>query len=217
MGYKKIMSLTLFLLFFLMVGAVCAASDSNVTASVSDLADNAATQHFDAVENNATEKSIGDDNNLKSENALKMGADTPGNVLKDSGTTTVNDWGQLRGAVSDGVVIELSGDDVYYAEGSGITINSGTVTIDGKGHTIDAQGMNSHIFEVNNGDGGAIYSSGTLTVASCTFTNNTATTEMGGAIYNHEGALKISIQNLKKIQSMTGQSIIMEQKIILSG
>ena len=174
-----------------MIGAVSSASDGNVTALGSDLEDNAIAQHFDAVEDNASEKSVSDNN-----------------VLKDSGSTTVNNWGQLKDAINDGAVIELSGDDVYYAEGSGITVDSGAVTIDGKGHTIDAQRLNSRIFEINNGatlklenlilknalsnrDGGAIYSSGTLMVTNCTFTNNTATTENGGAIYNHEGTLKI--------------------------
>ena len=66
-----------------------------------------------------------------------MGADAPGSVLADSGTTTVNNWGELESAINDGAVIELSGDDVYYVEGSVITIDSGTVTIDGKGHTIN--------------------------------------------------------------------------------
>ena len=62
---------------------------------------------------------------------MQRGADAPDNVLKDSGTTTVNDWESLRSAINDGAVIELSGDDVYYAEESGITIGSGTVSIDG--------------------------------------------------------------------------------------
>lgn len=178
------------MLFFLIIGAVGAASNGNVTAVDYDSDDNVIAQHLDAVDANTTE------------NNLKMEADAPDNVLKDSGTTTVNNWGELKDAIHDGAVIELSGDDVYYAEGSGIAIDSGAVTIDGKGHTIDAQRLNSHIFEIyngatlnlknltlknalNNGDGGAIYSSGTLTVTGCTFTNNTATTDGGGAIYNH--------------------------------
>ena len=209
------MSITLFLLFFLIIGAV-SASDGNVDALGSDLANDAIAQHLDAVEDNATENSISDGNKIKSENALKMGPDAPENVLKDSGTTEVNNWGELKGAINDGAVIELSGDDVYYAEGSGITIDYGTVTIDGKGHTIDAQRLNCHIFEVNDGatltlknlilknalnddDGGSIYiDQGTLTVIGCTFTNNTATTKKGGAIYNYEGALKIVNSKFEK-------------------
>ena len=197
-----------------MIGAVCAEGDSNATASGSDLADSTIMQHLDAVEDNATEKSISDEGKLKSENDLKTeeGAD---NILKNSGTTTVNNWGELGSAINDGAVIELDGDDVYYAEGSGIAIDSGTVEIDGKGHTIDAQRLNSHIFEINNGatlklenlilkntltnsDGGAIYSSGTLIVTNCTFTNNTATKERGAAIYNHEGTLKIVNSRFEK-------------------
>lgn len=56
-----------------MEGAVSAASDDNVTVSLSDSADNTVTQHPDAVE----------------DNALKMGKDTQDNVLNDSGTVTV--------------------------------------------------------------------------------------------------------------------------------
>ena len=127
----------------------------------------------------------------------------------DSETITVSNWAGLKNAISDGAKIELSGDDVYYAVESGITINSGTVTIYGKGHTIDAAELNAHIFEVgngatlilknmtlkntvNNGDGGAIYNNqSTLTITGCTFTNNEAKSEKGGAIYNHQGILKI--------------------------
>ncbi len=203
-----------------MTGAVCAASDSNAAVLGSDLSDNVIAQHLDAVEDNASDKSINNDNNLNSENALKMGANTPDKVLADSGIITVNNWEQLKSAINDGAVIELSGDDVYYAEGSRIAIDSGIVSIDGKGHTIDAQGLNSHIFEINygatlilkniilknaindafnDGDGGAIYiDQGTLTVIGCTFTNNAATSENGGAIYNNEGTLKIVNSKFEK-------------------
>lgn len=169
---------------------------------------------MDAVEN-GSEKSIVDDNKLN--DALKMGADASDNILKDSGTKSVNSWEELKDAIKDGAMIELSGDDVYYAEVSGITIDSGTVSIDGKGHTIDAYRLNSHIFEINNGatlilknlilkntlsnsDGGAIYNcQGTLRVTSCTFTNNTSLgSNGGGAIYNHEGTLKIVNSRFEK-------------------
>lgn len=174
----------------------------------------------DAVDNvnYDTENLITDDNKLKNENknALKIGADAQNDTLKDSGITTVTNWGELKSAISNGAVIELDGDDVYYAEGFGITINSGTVSIDGKGHTIDAQGLNCRIFEINNDanlilknlilknaknnqDGGAIYNNqGTLTVTGCTFTNNTATSDRGGAIYNYEGTLKIVNSKFEK-------------------
>lgn len=120
-----------------MTGAVCAVSDSNTTSLGSDSVDDVITPHLGAVEDNVTENSISDGNKLKSDDTLKMGADAPGSVLADSGTTTVNNWGELESAINDGAVIELSGDDVYYVEGSVITIDSGTVTIDGKGHTIN--------------------------------------------------------------------------------
>ena len=143
----------------------------------------------------------------------------------DSVITTVDNWAELSSAINDGAVIELSGDDVYYAEGSTIAIESGTVTIDGKGHTIDAQRLNVHIFEVNEGatltlknlilkndtldnenkkvpsnyNGGAIYiDRGTLIVDKCTFTNNGSKTEKGGAIYNNMGTLKITNSKFEK-------------------
>ncbi len=43
-----------------------------------------------------------------------------------------------------------------------------------------------------NNDGGAIYNEGTCTVTNCTFTGNTATTSNGGAIYNDIGTLKVT-------------------------
>ena len=133
------------------------------------------------------------------------------------GPIEVNNWAALKDAISNGAVIELAGDDVYLALGSSISIDvEGTVTIDGKGHTIDAVGLNDRIFVIDDGatlilknltlknavssnDGGAIYiDQGTLTVDNCTFTNNTATSENGGAIYNHQGTLKITNSTFDK-------------------
>ena len=129
--------------------------------------------------------------------------------IPNSQITTVNNWAELKNAINDVAIIKLDGDDVYYAEGTSISISFGTVTIYGDGHTIDAQRLNARIFEVESGatltlknlilknvtqtgDGGAIYNDGgTLNVANCTFTNNTATTEKGAAIYNKEGTLRI--------------------------
>ncbi len=202
-----------------MIGAVSAASDGDDAASGPDLTEKTIMQdsiNTDIVEDNFKNYSeISEDKNLKSEEEYgpEIGADTPKNALKDSGISTVNNWGELKNAINDGAVIELSGDDVYYAEGSGISIDSGTVTINGKGHTIDAQRLNCRIFEINGATltlenlilkncnsteeyGGAIYNDqGTLTLTNCTFTNNTAwggnTNSKGGAIYNYEGTLKI--------------------------
>ena len=102
---------------------------------------------------------------------------------QNSGTTTVNNWAELKEAVkNDGAVIELAGDNDYYPEGSGISIDDGTVTIDGKGHTIDAYRLNAHIFEVNSG--------ATLILKNITITNAVYNGD-GGAIYNNQGTLKI--------------------------
>ena len=203
-NYKKIISITLVLLF-LTVGAVSAASESNDDGLVYDLTGAIMPNSTDTVE--FDDNAVIDEDNL--EDTLKMGAIASDDELKDIGITTVNNWTELKSAINDGAVIELAGDDVYYAEGSAITIGSGTITIDGKGHTIDAQRLDSRIFEINNGaalilknlilsnaysyqDGGAIYNNeGTLTVVGCKFTNNTAESEKGGAIYNNEGTLKI--------------------------
>ena len=132
-----------------------------------------------------------------------------------SGTTTVNKWTELKNAIADGAVIELSGDIVYFADESTISIDAGTVTIDGKGYIIDAMKLNSHIFEIYDGATlilknlvlmdcfkSKVYNDGgTLIVDNCTFVNlgtdeNNKTinpsVEKGAAIYNDKGTLKIT-------------------------
>lgn len=104
--------------------------------------------------------------------------------------------------------IELDRDYVYSSSDTikdGIVINKGNLTIDGKGHTIDAKGQ-SRIFYVNsttvylknikfiNGNAanaGAIYGYGdNLRVINCTFINNNAT-GWGGAIYSYPDSLTV--------------------------
>ena len=201
-----------------MIGAVSATSDSDDIALASDLTDKTITQNSinaDTIEENVITDTMDDNANLDDD--FLRETSSPNDGLKDSGTTTVTNWAELKNNINDGAIIELDGDDVYYAEESGINIASGTVTINGKGHTIDAKGLNCRIFEISDGAslilknltlkncnstkdyGGAIYNDkGSLTVTNCTFTNNTAGGEEGGAIYNYEGALRIEDSTFDK-------------------
>ena len=93
--------------------------------------------------------------------------------IPNSQITTVNNWAELKNAINDVAIIKLDGDDVYYAEGTSISISFGTVTIYGDGHTIDAQRLNARIFEVESG--------ATLTLKNLILKNVTQTGD-GGAI-----------------------------------
>ena len=207
-----------------MIGAASATSDSDDIALSSDLTDETITENginADTIEENLITDTIDDntdsDGDVLTETASPNEGLKDSGTLKNSGTTTVTNWTELKNNINDGAIIELDGDDVYYAEESGINIASGTVTINGKGHTIDAKGLNCRIFEISDGAtlilknltlkncnstkeyGGAIYNDkGTLTVTNCTFTNNTAGGEEGGAIYNYEGALRIEDSTFDK-------------------
>ena len=100
-----------------------------------------------------------------------------------------------------GDLIELDSDYIYDEQRNGITISK-TLTIDGKGHTLD--GKNTSIFyipqgianvEIRNavftngerGCGGALFAdtgADYLVIKNCTFKNNKATTSnVGGALY----------------------------------
>ena len=88
-------------------------------------------------------------------------------------------------------------------DSKGIIINQ-SITIDGQGHKVDAQGK-SRIFKITadniilkninfiNGNttdfGGAVYFENSGTLSDCNFINNTAT-DFGGAIYMDSGSIK---------------------------
>ncbi len=104
--------------------------------------------------------------------------------------------------------IELDKDYAYSSSDTikeGILINRDNLTIDGKGHSIDAKGQ-SRIFYVNsttvylknikfvNGfasDGGAVYGFGdNLRIINCTFADNHAS-HWGGAVYSYPNSLAV--------------------------
>jgi predicted outer membrane repeat protein len=81
--------------------------------------------------------------------------------------------------------------------GNKASINGGAIYIDSTQHpsvSYSKMYMDNTTFTSNqsNNYAGAIYNNGTLTVTSCTFTNNTASTISGGAITNAEGVLKVT-------------------------
>ena len=141
-----------------MIGAASATSDSDDIALSSDLTDETITENginADTIEENLITDTIDDntdsDGDVLTETASPNEGLKDSGTLKNSGTTTVTNWTELKNNINDGAIIELDGDDVYYAEESGINIASGTVTINGKGHTIDAKGLNCRICEISDG------------------------------------------------------------------
>ena len=116
--------------------------------------------------------------------------------ILNSEITTVNNWAELKAAINDGAVIKLEGDDVYKADGTSISIDAGTVTIYGNGHTIDAQTNGNSIdlipidelhvarlFKIENG--------ATLTLKNLIL-KRAYSDKDGGAIYNDGGTLNVA-------------------------
>lgn len=90
------------MLFILTVSAVSATSDTDDASLGYDLTNETTGQNIiDTVNEN------NDDSEIKTA--------TDNDALKESGITEVQNWGELKGAVQEGAVIELNGDDVYYA------------------------------------------------------------------------------------------------------
>ena len=106
-----------------------------------------------------------------------------------------NSFSQLQELINDDVTGTLTLDRDYYGEGTEITISK-SITIDGNGHTLNANGL-SRIFNVQSGsvvisnlvlvnasgegNGGAVYFNDAGSVSNCEFTGNTA--YHGGAVY----------------------------------
>ena len=147
-----------------------------------------------------------DSTDMIEDDSIFASSDNNENVLK----ANEQSFDQLNQAINSNSNSEIYlNDDYKYSDDdsnfrNGIVINR-DVTIYGNNHTIDGDGK-ARIFQINGGNvvfhnitftkcradkGGAIYSEGNVTAIGCTFTNNTATSEKGGAIYNYEGTLKI--------------------------
>ena len=174
--YKKIMILTILLVSLLAVSAVSATDD---TAS-----------DIQSVEETTDEVVSVDENHI---------------LRANNNVGTFDELSSLIGNASEGAILELDKDYMYVSGLSeGIHINN-TITIDGKGHTLDGNKL-SRIFYVNvsgvtlknitfiNGhvedkNGGAVYWNGANgTLSDCSFVNCSAESNndhrsYGGAIF----------------------------------
>ena len=151
------------------------------------------------------------------------GTDKIGNVNEnikvsdDNDTSTPKDFNDIQRIIWDakeGDTIELDNDYVYTKNTTrekewGIQIDK-TITIDGKGHTLDGD-KQAAIFYIKNGlsnvvlknlifangvksNGGAIaaYETSYLTISNCTFKDNVATNAVGGAVMIEGNNCKIT-------------------------
>ena len=183
MKYKKTIILLVLAIFIFGVASVCA-SDVNDTAiareddSIVELSQADADEIMLTDENELISQT---DNGLISEGNSGSFAELQINITQatEGSTLTLNKNYECEDGFDSG----------------GILINK-SITIDGQGNKIDAQGK-SRIFKITaenvilkniiftNGkttDGGAVYFSGTGEVTNCNFTNNTASGD-GGAVY----------------------------------
>ena len=184
MKYSKLMLIMVFAIFICTVSATCAA-DANETTI--------ATQEDNQMELTLTEDEIQTNEN---DNMLTQTEDAE---ILTSGEGSYSD---LRNDINSGG--NLTKSHYRYNAGDGDTIEINTpCVINGNGAVIDMAGSNIRTFYVSasgvtiknltiinanyNGAGGAIYFSGSGTVANCNFTNNKATGtyyyDGGGAVY----------------------------------
>ena len=189
MKYKKHM-IILLAAIFLFAMATASASDSNDVLTAS--ADDSPVELSESGKSN--ELSLTDEIQIIGEanNPEVMGA-------PDNGTFAALDY-KIKTSKEDR--IKLENDYKYEGEGypNGILINKSLITIDGHGHTIDADGK-TRIFNITgeqvdftnitfvNGcaeNGGALYSSESVSVRHCNFVNNSAN-KWGGAVYSNYG------------------------------
>ena len=189
MRYKKHM-IILLAAIFLFAMATASASDSNDVLTAS--ADDSPVELSESGKSN--ELSLTDEIQIIGEanNPEVMGA-------PDNGTFAALDY-KIKTSKEDR--IKLENDYKYEGEGypNGILINKSLITIDGHGHTIDADGK-TRIFNITgeqvdftnitfvNGcaeNGGALYSSESVSVRHCNFVNNSAN-KWGGAVYSNYG------------------------------
>ncbi|WP_405264789.1 right-handed parallel beta-helix repeat-containing protein [Methanobrevibacter sp.] len=144
---------------------------------------------------------------------------------------------QISNADEDSVV-NITND---YVTTSSCSIDiSGSLTIEGQGHTIDCSGNNQYLFVSNKGEitlkdltiknckntnskiGGAIFikPGSQWTIINCTFENNGAE-NYGGAIYNDnlEGTLTVTNSTFKnnKANSESGGAIFSKGEVVIEG
>ena len=144
---------------------------------------------------------------------------------------------QISNADEDSVV-NITND---YVTTSSCSIDiTGSLTIEGQGHTIDCSGNNQYLFVSNKGEitlkdltiknckntnskiGGAIFikPGSQWTIINCTFENNGAE-NYGGAIYNDnlEGTLTVTNSTFKnnKANSESGGAIFSKGEVVIEG
>ena len=195
---KKLMMLAIFIAGILAISAASAEDVSGIENATYDIGVDGA------------EIVSADDNQAISANASDVG--------------TFSELSGLIENASEGDILELD-KDYRFAGGSnnGIEINK-AITIDGKGHTLDANGQ-SRVFYIwtdvvlrnisfingHNGEGGAIYSRGNCNFIGCDFANNTA--QYGGAVYmiyansSFDGCSFISNSAYDEIYYSTGGAV----------
>ena len=179
MEYKKIMIILILTIFLFSIASVCA-SDANDTAIASE--DTMPMAQSDEI-------SVNDDNQA-------IGQANEEEIISEGNVATFSELQRNITETSSGT-LELDR-NYEYDEGfdtSGIKIDN-SITIDGKGYTIDAKGK-ARVFHIQANDvtiknltiinasyggyGGAIYFSQSGSVINCNFADNTA--YCGGAVY----------------------------------
>ncbi|WP_298520798.1 right-handed parallel beta-helix repeat-containing protein [uncultured Methanobrevibacter sp.] len=187
MEFKKSMIIIMLAVFFISIANV-SASDANETAIATDQTTTIEIFQNEEISLNDNNQAIGQSNDKE--------------IISQANTGTFTDLQNNIAATSPNSTLELDRNYEYNDDfdTKGITIDR-TITIDGKGHTIDAKGQ-ARVFNIRtsdvtiknltiknanyNGDGGAVYFAQSGRVINCNFTNNTAS-NYGGAI-NFEGS-----------------------------
>ena len=202
MKYKKIMFMLVLAVFLLSITCV-SASEIDDTLASEDTNTIGLSVDKDIIEDNLQTSEENDELALN-DNDETLSAKNDTDVLSDNSGT----YSGLSAEIGSGRNIELQHDYYTYDTGNTISISVADSVIDGKGATIDMTGSNIRAFYVNasgvtiknltiinanyEGDGGAIYFSGSATsgtVSNCNFINNTAS-QWGGAIrFSSTGAV----------------------------
>ena len=225
-----------FFIFIMLVIALLSISVASATEDVSSNSTDGLAIDSDAVvlgmseltDVSNTSESVSRGNALGAvnieENDGKLQSSINGDVIKDANDVkTFTDLEKEIDDKSDNSILYLESDYVYNGNGNftGITINKNNFTIDGQGHTINANAGDKsvRIFNVDGtnvilknlilinanitDNGSAIYNAGKLvSVYNTTFINNSAGQD-GGAIFN--SGVNFSVVNSRFANNKAGQ------------
>ena len=199
MKYKKSIILLVLAVFILSINCV-SASELDDTLAIEDTNHNGLSVDNDIIEDNLQTSEENDELAL-TDNDETLSAKNDTDVLSDNSGT----YSGLSAEIGSGGNIELQHDYYTYDGGNPIFIIVADSVIDGKGATINMTGSNIRAFYViasgvtiknltiinanSNGDGGAIYFTGSGTVLNCNFVNNTASGDGGAVLFNDEGTV----------------------------